>query len=213
MSKGRRIKEWEQHGFRVLKIEDVLDERVYEDDEVITKDYPNRVRVAIVRYDGHAEAGEDISPSEGSYAKLYPVKSGDILISNIAASYGSIAVVPESLEESVVSNEYTVLTVKEGFDPVVVQLILRSPEIRADILLSSSGANRTRARWELIKEIEMPYPDDTVVDRTKSLTQEAEEAMQRALLAADTAREELESKLLLCSQTSDTILAAFKPPK
>src|ERR1035441_10509663 len=85
-------------------------------------------------------------PSDGSYSKLYPVRAGDILISNIAASYGSMAVVPDDWDDSVVSSEYTVLRVRDGFDPAVVQLILRSPEIRSDVLLSSSGANRTRAK-------------------------------------------------------------------
>jgi hypothetical protein len=65
----------------------------------------------------------------------------------------------------------------------------------------------------LIKEIQIPYPDESVVSRTQSLRQQAEEAKRRALLAADTARDELESALLLCSDASDTILAAFKPPK
>lgn len=213
MSRGRKVGAWRKSGFRVLRIDEVLEERTYTDEKIVTKDYPDLVRVAVVRYDGRAEAGDDISPSEGSYAKLYPVKAGDILISNIAASYGSMAVVPDDLEDSVVSSEYTVLKVKHGFDPIVVQLILRSPEIRADILLSSSGANRTRAKWELIKEIEIPYPDRAVVTRIQELSQEAEEATRRASLASDKARGKIESTLLLQSQAADTILAAFKPPQ
>jgi type I restriction enzyme M protein len=213
MTKGRSIAAWRKRGFRVLALDKVLEERTYAEDEIVTKDRPDLVRVAVVKYDGYVEAGDDMSPSEGSYSKLYPVKSDDILISNIAASYGSMGVVPQDLEDAVVSSEYTVLKVREGFDPTVVQLILRSPEIRADILLSSSGANRTRAKWEAIREIEIPYPDNDVVSKIQALSKQADEAKQRATLATEQARGRIETSLLLRSETANTILAAFKPPK
>src|SRR5205085_1563329 len=114
-------------------LSDIVEPREYADEDVITKDHPEPIQVLVVRYEGIAEAGDEILAAEGSYARLYPVSGGDIVISNIAASHGSIAVVPDELDKSVVSSEYTVLKVKDGFDPRVVQLIVRSPEIRADL--------------------------------------------------------------------------------
>jgi len=118
MTAGRSVKTWKKNGFRVLPLSEVVEERIYTDEEIITKDHPENVRVLVVRYEGIAEEGEEVLPSEGTYSKLYPVHAGDIAISNIAASYGSIAVVPESLDGCVVSSEYTILKVKEGFDPI-----------------------------------------------------------------------------------------------
>jgi restriction endonuclease S subunit len=181
----------------------------YADDEIIGKDYPELIRVAIVRYEGIVEGGEEILPAEGSYASLYPVRAGDVIISNIAASHGSIAVVPDELDGCVVSNEYTVLTPFPGFDPVVLQLILRSPEVRSDILLSASGANRTRTRWALIRDISIPYPEEVLVDEIRRLAREAEEAKRRAIEAREHAREQLEESLLLRTNAAATILAAF----
>lgn len=213
MTAGRMVATWKKSGMRVLPIADVLEERTYEDDEIVLKNHPEKVRVLVVRYEGIAEEGEEVMPSEGTYARLFPVYGGDIAISNIAASHGSIAVVPDDLDGCVVSSEYTVLKVKEGFDPIVVQLILRSPEVRADILLSASGANRTRARWDAIRDIQIPYPKADMVAKVKALATEAGEAKRRAIAATEDAREKVESSLLLRSEAADTILAAFKPPK
>jgi type I restriction enzyme M protein len=213
MTTGRSVTKWRRAGMRVLRISDVLEGRAYEDDEIVLRDHPEKVRVLVVRYEGIAEEGDEILPSEGTYARLFPVYAGDIVISNIAASYGSIAVVPDELDGCVVSSEYTVLKVKDAFDPVVVQLVLRSPEVRADILLSASGANRTRARWNAIRDIQIPYPKADMVAKVKALTTEAEAARRRATTAIEDAREKVESSLLLRSEAADTILAAFKPPK
>ncbi len=213
MKPGRSIAIWSEKGFRTLPMSDALEERAYEDDDVISKDHPEEVRVLVVRYEGVAEFGEEILPAEGSYARLYPVRASDIVISNIAASHGSIAVVPQELDGCVVSSEYTVLKPKPGFDPIILQLILRSPEIRADILLSASGANRTRARWDFMQNIIIPYPGPEIIARIKKLAQEAEDAKRRAVAALEGAREQTETSLLLRSDEATTILAAFRPPK
>jgi len=210
---GRSIAIWSKNGFRTLPMSDALEERVYEEEDVIRKDHPEEVRVLVVRYEGIAESGEDILPAEGSYARLFPVHAGDIVISNIAASYGSIAVVPPELDRCVVSSEYTVLKPKPGFDSIMMQLILRSPEVRADILLSASGANRTRARWDLMQNIIIPYPGPEIIARVKKLAQEADDAKRRTAVAMDGARELTETSLLLRSDEATTILTAFRPPK
>jgi type I restriction enzyme M protein len=213
MHPGRSVESWRERGFRILPLSAVLAKRTYGDDEVITKDDDELVRLVVVRYNGDVDAGEEISPADGSYAKMYPVHTGDIIISNIAAHYGSIAVIPAHLDGCVVSNEYTVLTARPGFDPVVLQLVLRSPEIRADILLSASGANRTRANWEAMQTLQIPYPDDETAMRVRALADDADEARSRADIAKRDAVNQIEANLLLRSTDADTILAAFKPPK
>ncbi len=213
MKGGRSIPLWSARGFRTMPLSDALEERIYADDDIIKKDHPEEVRILVVRYEGIAESDGEILPAEGSYSKLYPVHQGDIVISNIAASHGSIAMVPPELDGCVVSNEYTVLQPKAGFDPIVLQLILRSPEVRADILLSSSGANRTRARWDLMQNIVIPYPAPSIIKEVRQLAQEADDAKRRAAAALENAREVAETSLLLRSKDAATILAAFRPPK
>jgi type I restriction enzyme M protein len=213
MEPGRRISEWRESGFQVLPLSDLVEPRVWSDEEVVKKDSPDNVKLLVVRYEGVAEAGDEILPSETTYATMYPVQENDIVISNIAASYGSMAVVPKELDGCVVSGEYTVLKAKPGFDPVVLQLILRSPEVRADILLSSSGANRTRARWDQFQDLLVPYPKPSLVAKIKDLATEADRAKRQAVKVMKDAEEKLETGLLLRSETASTILAAFRPPK
>jgi type I restriction enzyme M protein len=213
VSPGRQHAAWEQQGFQIYRLDQMLREREWSDEEVVTKESPDPVRVLVVRYEGFAEAGDEIMPADGSYAKLYPVYAGDIVISNIAASHGSIAVVPEDLDGCVVSSEYTVLQAREGFDPIVAQLILRSPEVRADILLSSSGANRTRARWDLIAGVAAPYPAAAVVNTVRDLAVRAEEAKRSAATLLKEARATVENDLALSTPQAENILLAFKPPK
>lgn len=213
MSPGRSIAAWKKAGFKVLSLSGVLEEREYAEDDIIGKDHPEPVKVLVVRYEGFAESSGEMLPGDGSYSRLYPVSAGDIVISNIAASHGSIAVVPESLDGCVVSSEYTVLTPLEGFDAIVLQLILRSPEIRSDILLTASGANRTRARWDAIRDIKIPYPKDEIVDRVRKFSKESDEAKLRAHTALGSARDLAETSLSLRSEDATTILAAFKPPQ
>lgn len=213
VSPGRRVADWQAKGFEVVPLSDLVRPRLYSEDDVITKDHPEPVKVMVVRYEGIAEAGEEIFPADGSYAKLYPVKEDDVVISNIAASHGSIAVVPKELDGSVVSNEYTVLEPLEGRDAVAIQLVLRSPEVRSDILLSASGANRTRTRWQLIKDLMIPYPGEALLRAVRQHTDAAEEAKRKAREEKESARATLERSLLLRSEEADTVLAAFKPPK
>ncbi len=213
MSPGRQEAIWAESGQSVHHLYEMLEERTYLDEELITKESNEPVTVMVVRYEGVAEAGEEQNPADSSYAKLFPVRAGDIVISNIAASHGSIAVVPDELDGCVVSSEYTVLTALEGFDPIVLQLILRSPELRSDILLSSSGANRTRTRWDLIRNLKAPYPSPHVVNEIQQMTREAEEAKRLAEQLVQTARTTIQSELQLETQDANMVLVAFKPPK
>ena len=56
--------------------------------------------------DGTAAPERVILPrTDTEYAHLYRVRTGELVISNIAATYGSVAVVPPELDGLVVSKE------------------------------------------------------------------------------------------------------------
>lgn len=210
---NRLVEDWHARGFNVFPLSHYLAPRHYLDDDVVQGDSEEPVRVIVVRYTGTTDEAEEVIPKESSYGKLFPVRTGDIVVSNIAASYGSIAVVPEELDGAVVSSEYTVLTPNPPYNAEVLKRILRSPEVRADILLSSSGANRTRTRWSLMKAIEIHYPVANVEERITSKVADARRALREAQLALKQAQEIAEQELGLRSVVADTILEAFRPPK
>ena len=95
----------------------------------------------------------------------------------------------------------------------VIWAVLRSAEIRAEMLLSATGANRTRIEWSVIKDIPLPYPDDAIThnfiehyDRSVRAIREATEEHYQAMTLLD-------ESLNLNKNRAEYILDAFKPPK
>ena len=196
-------------------LEDVVHPKIFPIDDIIDcAECDDHVQLLTVRYDGTATDGRVILPrTETEYPHLYRVREGDIVISNIAATYGSVALVPEQLDGLAVSKEYTVLTVTEGFSPRVVWAVLRSPEIKAEMLLRTTGANRTRIKWSDIRWIAFPYPDKATAAAFIKRIEDAEEARNLALLEEEAAVSELTSALALGQDSAFHILDAFKPPQ
>lgn len=214
LTKGRSVEKWRAEGLNIHAINEVLSLKQYdENNTIITKGNDEIVRQLIVRYNGDVDEGDEITAADTQYSKLYVVNTGDLVMSNIAASYGSIAVVPEELDGCVVSNEYTVLTTREPYNAKVIKCILRSPEIRSEILLASTGSNRTRIQWENFRQISITYPDaDTeqemleAINEAERLAKELEEIRGRAATI-------VEVKYSLAEDAAIDILQAFKPPK
>ena len=136
-----------------------------------------------------------------------------MVISNIAASYGSIAVVPEDLSGCVVSSEYTILRAKPAFEPKMLWAILRSPVVLSEILLVATGANRTRVKWEAMKSLSIPYPQETTekefVETLLKLEALEKETTNSKKQIIDLAVNNLD----LVTNDAEIILSAFKPPK
>lgn len=214
MTAGRMVSAWKRKGMEVISLEELAEPKVFtEADTIETETSDELVTYLRISYTGFAEAGDEIAASDTDYARLYRVVSGDIVISNIAASYGSVGIVPEGLSGSVITNEYTVLRPLEGVSPVTVWLLLRSPEARAEMLLSATGISRNRVRWDHIKTLKLPKPSVAMVRKIVSLSTEADKAERLAEQYRDRARHSLENALQLNGAEAHHILRAFKPPK
>ena len=197
-----------------LTLSDVADPKIFKPSDIIVcSDHDKHEQSLAVRYDGTANVGAVLLPkTDTTYSQLWRVAAGDLLISNINAISGSVAVVPDHLEGSVVSKEFTVLTVKPQYDAKVVWALLRSPAIRAELLLRTTGANRTRIRWPNIRDIAFPYPDPDTVERFVHHIEAAELARSAAQTEQQTAITELNAALALDEDQAHLILDAFKPP-
>ena len=182
-------------------------------DVINCRDHDQFEQLLTVRYSGEAAQGAVILPKVGTkYSQLFKVNEGDIVLSNIAASYGSVAVVPARLAGSFVSKEYTVFRAKSEYDAYVIWAVLRSPEIRAELLLRATGANRSRVRWADIQNIPFPYPDPQTAKQFIKRIKAAEQARAKAQDEQQTAIKELNTALHLDREQAHHILDAFKPP-
>lgn len=207
-------RDWRKAG-GLAPLSDFVAPKSFEGNDVI--DCPlheDPVQLFTVKYDGTAAPERVILPrTDTEYAELYRVRTGELVISNIAATYGSVAVVPPELEGLVVSKEYTVLEAKPGYDVRVIWAILRSPEIRAEFLLRTTGANRTRIRWSDIRDIAFPYPDAATEATFIRHMQEAEAARAKAREESAAATAGLTNALSFQQDAANLILDAFKPPR
>ncbi|WP_274510206.1 N-6 DNA methylase [Xanthomonas campestris] len=176
-------------------------------------DEPKRIVHLRMTYRGIAERGEEKFSADTEAAMLFQVSEGDIVISHINAVHGAIGIVPASLEGSVVTSEYTVLRPKDGMDARVICSILRNEDVRADILLTSTGIGRTRATWKELSGLIVPVPPAAKIRALVKIFDELEllsEKMDRANLLAHST---LKASCHLGSKDSSDILQAFKPPQ
>lgn len=171
------------------------------------------LRTLVVRYDGSMDASDEINPGESSYSTMYRVHEGDIVFGHLSAFLGAVAVVPTELDGCVASSEYTVLRAREGYDPEVVWLLMRSAEARSDMLLLAAGMGRTRARWEFVQNVEVPLPSDEAGESARIKIADAEALERRALILRDEATSAIIDPMDLNSNDALGIVAAFKPPR
>ena len=215
MERNERQTGWKQRNVATYALSDIVSLRKFgRTDTIECAVHSGYVQPLIVKYDGTAERGDAyLAKTDTQYNELYVVRKGDLVISNIAATYGSVTVVPDALDGTVVSKEYTVLRARRGFDARVVCALFRSTEIRAELLLSTTGANRTRIQWEDIRHIVFPYPDGATVGRVRAYIRKSERARMAAVTEGEAARQELNHTLGLDQDRARHILDAFKPPK
>lgn len=156
---GRMISTWSKKGISTTTIGDLLDEHTFSEDEtIIPEDSTEEVTYLVVGYDGVARQGETVMASDHKGSRLYPVKANQIVISHINAVHGSIGFVSDELAGCVITSEYTALDAKGILHPKVICAILRSPEIRSELLVRASGVGRTRIDWAVMRDIVVPKP-------------------------------------------------------
>lgn len=146
--------QWKAVGATSVTLGELCDV-VLEDVDVRPDTYYEFLRIS---YEGRAERGEQRLGKEISYPRIGTAHVGDIVLSNINAVHGASCVVPEGMDDLLVSNEYTVLRLKEGVeaDPHYLWSVLRSAGVVAEWLSGASGVGRHRVNWGTLKGQSVP---------------------------------------------------------
>ncbi|MDN3478298.1 N-6 DNA methylase [Curtobacterium sp. APC 4022] len=166
-----------------------------------------------VRYDGACEPGDIVSLADIPKQTLTRVRTGDLVVSHINAVHGAVGLVPEELDGSVVTNEYTVCQIIGDIDAYLVWALLRSPETRADMIIRATGIGRTRVNWDILKDLTVPEPPPSVTDEVLEALRLADEAESTAKRLRAQARETVGLSLHMDTQLANDIITAFKPPR
>lgn len=209
---GASVADWKSSGFEVTTLGDLAEPptgREVDPDDPASPETFTRMRV---RYDGVAEASDEVEP-EDLRGRHFVVREGDIVLSHINAIHGAIAVVPPSLDGCIVTHEYSLCRTKNGYDARVVCALLRSPAARADLIILSTGIGRTRIDWGQASDVQVPLPSDEDYDRLVQALDDAEEAESQARKTRDALRRDVLGGLHLDTPDSRALLSAFKPPR
>jgi type I restriction enzyme M protein len=211
---GRMVPTWKKKGIVTTTIGDLLDEHVFsEDDTIIPEDSSEEITYLVVGYDGVARQGESLMASDHKGSRLFRVKANQIVVSHSNAVHGSIGFVSDELDGCVITSEYTALDSKGVLHPKVICALLRSPEIRSELLVKASGVGRTRIEWSVMKDIIVPKPAAAMAKDLVDKMEAAEEMMRKAASLQVDVRSKLESTFELATEEAIATLQRFKPPK
>ncbi len=167
-----------------------------------------------IAYAGFAHSGEETLGKEVTYSRIYTAQAGDIVISNINAVHGAIAVLSDDMKGLLVSSEYTVLRLKKSakIDPHYLWSVLRTAGVVAEWLSHSSGVGRHRVSWELLKDQRiplLPFPKQKKIGDMHRQAQAMQEQSRQLRADAAAAIKPLE----LDGEAARDRLARAKPPK
>lgn len=212
-----RVPDWERAGFTIKPLGELLELAVGRDEkadrEIDTSQSDELVTYLRVRYDGFCEAGDEVSTTDIAKQTLTRVARGDIVFSHINAIHGAVAVVPDEFDGLVVTSEYTVCHPSDDLKASVIWALVRSPEARAEMLLLATGIGRTRVRWGELKKLRLPVPEQDVRDRIEDAVKRANKAEDDMRSLRVEASQTAATEMLLDSERSRRIIAAFKPPR
>jgi len=155
---GRMVPTWRRQGIAVRKLSEVVNPV---EDLIIPTDHPNTDFTLIkVSYDGRCEIEKVRKGQRIKAAKMYRVKSGQLVFSTIRATDGAIGIVPQEFDGAIVSGSYTVFECGNAEDTAYLWAILRSHELRADMQSQSPGSGRYTTYWPEVGELEIPWLDE-----------------------------------------------------
>lgn len=209
LTPGRKLAAWKELGLDAKP----LGEWVTAREEVDASGGEETVRLLSVAYNGYPKEPDEYPRESIKYGSLYIVHAGDIVVSHINAVHGAVCVVPDHMDGALVSPEFTVLEPKSNVSPHALCAILRSPEIRAEIVTRSSGLGRHRITAAVLLALPIPSPLSTTATKANDAFAEARRMEAAALALRAKAQEDLETSMDLRGVEAQRIIKAFKPPQ
>lgn len=152
---GRLVEKWKLMGIKVRTFGEVVSVVT---NTVIPQQFPEKEFTLIsVSYDGICKVAKKIKGKCIKPSIMYKASKGDLVFSNIRATDGAVGIVPEELDGALASGSYTILRCDEYEDTVYFWSVIRSHEIRADLMATSTGTSRYTTDWDSAKQTQIPW--------------------------------------------------------
>jgi type I restriction enzyme M protein len=210
--KGRFVSKWEEDGYEVKQLSDVFtpvkkNHRPKKDGE--TDEY----NILTIKYDGSC-SNEEVRIGADIAGKGVLVNEGDIVFSQYNAFYGAIGYVSEEFVGSFASSSYIVLKPKDKVDGIYAWSVLRTTEIRADLLDSAVGMGRSPIKWDSIKDVKIPFLKNRKErEKIANKVEMAWENIKKARIEVENVKDELGELFGTEGEKSVFRFNANKPPK
>lgn len=156
--RGRYVKMWEEKGYEIKRLSEIFKE-VSADFKPSKDGATEEYNILTIKYDGFC-SNEEVRIGADIQGKGVLVKEGEIVFSQYNAYYGAIGYVTEEFNNSFASSSYIVLNPTDKVDGIYAWSVLRTMEIRADILDSAVGVGRSPVKWDNIKDVQIPFIKD-----------------------------------------------------
>lgn len=210
--RGRYVEKWVNSGFEVKKLSELFSPvaasfRPKKDGE--TEEFS----ILTIKYDGSC-SNDEIRIGSDIQGKGILVEEGNIVFSMYNAFYGAIGYISEEFAGSFASSSYIVLKPKDKFDAIYAWSVLRTTEIRADLLDSAVGMGRSPIKWENIKDVKIPLVKNK--DKRKEIAEsiiQAWESIKKAKLEVVKVKDDLGALFGTEGVESVFRFDANKPPR
>ena len=166
-----------------------------------------------VSYAGQVEIQERMAGRDIQGTNMKRVKPGDLVVSRYNALHGAVGVVPKEYEGAIASSSFLVLECKRKADLPYLWSILRTTEIRADILSAAVGLGRQTIDWEDLKEVQIPLLPIAERKRLASKIRTAWEKEKQAKRDLEAVPGILDAKFDVESEESKKRFEAHRPPR
>lgn len=207
---GRFVNTWKRQGISVCKLSDLV---TPVREEVIPQSTPDtRFTLLRVSYTGFCQSVKTILGKSLKPPTMLRVHTGDILFSNIRATDGAVGIVPAELDGALASESFTILRAENEIDAMCLWQILRTYEIRADMMSPSTGTGRYNTDWQLASQIQIPWPKKPQRERIAKAYIDAWN-LEREIERLQKDAESVIAGLRLNSEESKKRFNSYKPPQ
>ena len=150
---------WRTDGIEVSRLDECV--RPVEDIVIPREHSEAEFTLIKVSYDGICEI-EKIKRGKAIKAgKMFKVRAGQMVFSQIRATDGAIGIVPREMDGALVSGSYYVFECGNEEETAYLWAVLRSHELRADMQSQSPGSGRYVTYWPQLQELLVPRLPET----------------------------------------------------
>lgn len=210
--RGRYVEKWIHDGFEVKRLSEIFTPvkgGFKPSQDGVDEEY----NILTIKYDGYC-SNEEIRLGSDIRGKGTLVKEGNIVFSQYNAYYGAIGYVSGEFDGSFASSSYIVLKPTNKIDGIYAWSVLRTTEIRADILDSAVGMGRSPIKWDDIKDVKIPFIKDH--NHREKIAKNVEESWEKIKMAKQEVENvKIELGNIFGTEGIDSIFRfdANKPPK